>query len=172
MFGLCGSIKLAHKAQLSVCDPIIIIHFSCFPQAHTHHLLSCLVFWWHWGRRGSSGRRLRCHSLHCTCSPAAAIFRKAKVVFCLTGREEVGCFHLVVWYPKKALSTWCLIIVMTGAGPPKAFQLYPRLHDLIKHNSEPITVINNLIWHFVAVPTVWCAFFTGLKRPDRSKSFL
>lgn len=138
--------------------PCLWIHYYyslCLFSSGSHtHLLSCLVFRWHRGRQGSSERKLRCHSLCCTCSPcspAATIFRKAKVVFCLTGCEEVGCFHLVVWYPKKALSTWCLINVMTGAGPPNTSQLCPRLHDLTKYNSEPASVINNLIWHSVDV---------------------
>lgn len=79
--------------------------------------------------------------------------------FVFPRREEVGCFHLVVWYPKKASSTWCLIGVMTGAGPPKTFWLYSRLHDCTKqfrprHNC----LFSYLIWHFVAIQAVWCAF--------------
>lgn len=111
-------------------------------------------------------------SLCCTCSPAAATFKEAKVVFCLPlGREEVGCFRLVVWYPKKASSMWCLIIVMTGAGPPKTFWLYPRLHDWTKHNSDPDTIAYSHIWFDISLLFQPCDVLSSLAWKDLTAGY-
>lgn len=96
---------------------------------------------------------------------------KQKLCFVCPGREEVDCFHLVVWYPKKPSSTWCLIIVMTGAGPPRTFWLYPRLHDWIKHNSDSDTIAYSHIWFDILLLFQPCDVLSSLAWKDLPASY-
>lgn len=145
----------------------IIIHCFYCPPVQRRHLHLRLVSGWHRGRRRSPERRPPwcCRSLPGTAVvpfersplfPVRALLQqpfleKQKLCFVCPRREEVGCFNLVVWYPKKASSTWCLIIVTTRAGLTKTFWLYPRLHDWTKHNSGSDTIAYSHIWFDISL---------------------
>ncbi len=162
------------KSSVCMCYYSLCLCFLC-PPGQRRHLYSWLISWCH--RRREIIREettmlqqqaTQALSFTVRALPQTPFIEKQKLCFVCAGRQEVGCFHLVVWCPKKASSTWCLIIVVTGQDLRKHFNS-PKTPWLNKNTIQTQTQLFLLISDVTFC--CWCAFLPGLKGSDRMLLF-